>query len=284
MPRPTKEVAEAQASMTPELAAFLKAADSKWAEATKAAKENPGGSNIPDGRYLARLSSAEFRTDRSGKPGILWQYVVAAGKKEGAKVTRWMNLDGERSLEFLATELARFGIDPESIKPTKLVSILARITKPKPYVEIKQVTNKGKDGKEYPNIYLQEVKDEAFDPEEEAADYADSGEEDDADESEEEDEETSEDSEKDEYAVEIQVGMEVEYPWKGETFTGTIKEIDEENEKVKIRTETSPGKFAVRPVSVEDITVLDAEETEGEEEDEEEEEAPKAAPKARGRK
>lgn len=281
----------------PNIQEFLKQAQRNFAAAAQRAKENPGfGQRNPDGRYIARLAGAEIKTSRQGNVGVNWTYVAhSPAKYKGRQVFKWQGLSDEDGLVRVLSEIALFGVDIESISSlTKLPSVLAKLVKSAPWVELKlSTTTSQKDGKEYQNCYLQEVKDEDFDPdseeiEEEGSDESEeSGEESEEETEETETEETEEEEEEEEQepeeegVIEIAPGMRCEYSWQGETAEGVIRELLEETESVKIATEVG-GKVKLRTVKVENIVIIPEESVAGEDE-EEEEEAPAPKP-ASGKK
>ena len=141
--------------------AWLKQMEDKWQESAAVAKTG-GFERHPDGRYTTRLASWELTEDSNGNPQHAAIFTIVAGDLVGESLYSYNGLSHERSLEFLARDLARFGYDPETFSIRQLPKILAELTKKKPYVKV-QAKTKG----EYQNIYIQKVMEDDYDPEDE---------------------------------------------------------------------------------------------------------------------
>lgn len=269
---------------------FLKGLSKNWKEAVKTAKENGPSGPVPEGRYEARILEATLDNGQYGWQ-MIWRMKIINGEYAGKSITRYDGLQGERSLEFVANNLMVFGIDIEDFDIEDLQEMCEQLTKIKPYVQITVAINE-KNNKEYRNIYINkhidddEVDDETSkdaessddDEDEDSAEEAENGEDEDSD----NEEESADEDEDEEESEDVQIGMRVEYQWKGQTCTGEVVDIDEEAEKLVIKDDEENKK---RSVSVEKVVKLDEKEVaddDNEEEEEEEEEEETPAPK-RGR-
>ncbi len=281
---------------------FLKGAKKAWKEHAKAAKESGTFEKLDDGKYITRLTGATIGESKKveGEARLETSYVVIEGEHEGFIVRAWESLSGEKSLEYIAKWLMRYGIDPEEVDFAKFEEVLAELVDSKPKVLLSLKT---KSGSEFQNVYVVKVlddesdedADEDDDDESDDEDEEDSDEEsdsdsdeddsDDDDESDEDDEDSSDDDgdddsddeDSDEEEAEVEVGMSVEYEWKGKTEKGVVEEILEDDEQIKVKTTITKNgkqKDVIRTISIEDAVLTD---------EEEEEEAP-APPPAKDKK
>lgn len=221
----------------------LRMASKTWKKAKEEAKsQSTGGNEVEDGRYLAQVTSAEItESQSSGRLQVSWKYVIVDGEYKDQAI---YNYDGIESLEnqkWFALKMSRkFGYDMDSLED-ELEDILKEITKEKPLAKIRVVT-KG----EFQNVYVDKVL----------------GKKEDENGGEEETEETEE-------TVNLEVGMDVSFKFKGEEMEGEIVRIRESEGKVLVKTEDGKKVW----VAGDDVTVLE-EESEAEEEETEEEEVP----------
>ena len=252
----------------------LKKFNKNFAAQKSRADELGGFSEVPDGKYLCKVSDAQVKESNAGALHFVFQFEILESAEDeslvGVKVSKWAGIEGEDQIAYLIRDLRKFGIEMESIEDLGKIGDL--LTKQQP--ELK-VTLKSKDSGQFSYIdkVIGEVEAGDMGADEDSNDSDDDSAEDDSEE--EESEEEKEATETDDVALEV--GMEVSFTWKGEDMTGKIKEILEDEEKLKI---SSGGK--IYPVKLADVTLPEAEETEeAEEEEEEEEEKPvkKAAPK-----
>ncbi len=127
-----------------------------WKEGAKVAKENGRGgfTRHPDGRYLTRLTSAKIATSQKGDLQMVMVYTIMAGPLIGKFQYHYQSLATERGPEIAAGIVARFGYDPEEVKPEDLLTILPSLAERKPYVSIDLKTREGSD---YQNTYIRRV-------------------------------------------------------------------------------------------------------------------------------
>jgi len=264
------------------VSAWVAQAKAKWAEEAKRAKEAPEYRRHPDGRYRALLTSAKFEfSQNSNRPQLVSGWTVTEGELEGEILRNYDGLDNEQSLYYLARWMARFGRDPEEVDLENLQDVLDEIVGEK-HEGIVRLKTKG----EYQNLFVEKVMDadDDDDADADADDSDESGDEDDsnADASEaedEEEEESEEGDEDDEDEAVVEVGMKVNYPWRGEQCQGEVTDILEDEGKVKVRTLVD-GKGKIRTVSVEELTLAEDGDTE-EEEVEEKKPEPESKPRSR---
>ena len=248
-------------AIDPKIAAKLKSFNKNFAKQKERAQELGGFAEVPDGKYLATLDSAELRFTKNGALNFVFHFKITESAEDeslvGVQVNRWCDIDTkEDGMGYLLKDLARFGIQAETSE--QLAEIADLLTSQKPEVKISLKTNTNGSQFSYIDAVISEI---------DAGDHV-------SEESEEgennEDEEIDEDSGTDEIDAEdvgIEIGTEVSFSWKGSKLTGVIKEIDEENEKLKV---SSGGK--VYPVKLVDVSIPEAEEEVEIEEEEEIEE------------
>jgi hypothetical protein len=262
------------------LSKWLKANKGGFAEAAAAAASAPDYDRLPDGRYMARLSSAEVTESAAGDPMVAWAYVVSAPEEQAGQIIRkYDGLIYEKSFFYLSKELRRYGIDPTGIELPQVPEILADLADAKPMcvLQLKTKPNKNDpEGEPYQNVWLNRVKEDGDEIEEEAE-----AETEEAEEAAEEEEEAPAEVEEETPGMRtLEVGMEVEYPWEGNPETlGTVREIDEENGKAKVASVSAKtGKTVLRWVDFSDMVLHAPAEAPAEEEEEEEAPAPPPAP------
>ncbi len=261
---------------TTNLAAWLKKSKTKWAETAAATKEKGLSTyeRLPDGKYVARVTSVEVGTSDSGRNQIKWGHTIAEGEFRGEKVYAYDGLDHEDSLEWLSKKVLRFNVDPTEIDIENLQVELDALISDKPAFKIRLKTKKDSD---YQDVYLDSIIEDYEDPEGE-----DEGEPEPEPEKKPEpkkpaakpdkpakkkpepepepeleglEEEIVIEDDEDvvvEDELEIAVGMPVKFTWKGETLEGEIKEIDEEAAKCKVKV----GKM-VYPVKFDQLVATD---------------------------
>ncbi len=303
------------------LQARLAELQKKWkgGDAERAAS---AASGVPDGTYIARLSEASLSDGNGGLRSLL-VFTILEGEYAGEFLRKSDGLEqSEDSMVYFGKTLMRLGYEPKEVDLTTLPEIFKDLTAEKPVCEVNARTKTASD---YQNYFVNRVLEdyEGADEDEESGEIEEGSQvsgtfrdveytgvvtgfvgdtkakvkRDDtgatitvllenltlvaADE--EEEAEEAEEAEEDEESedAELEVGMRVEFTWKKQTETGTVTAIvDAERAKVKI---DSSG--AIATVKIENLELLDSEETDEEEaeeveEEEEEEEAP--APKKRG--
>lgn len=201
---------------------------------------------LPDARYTGIISDATMKDSNAGDPMIAVNLKVINDEEyNDENVTSFMNLS-DKGTRFTIATLKRLGFELEGDDPSEILDAVEELAKSK-----MTVTFKVKGG--YANIVSPVDVEEGDAPE--------------AEESEDE-EESEETEEKEETSGEIAEGSKVSWEKDGETRTGTVVEILEEDNIARI--EKEDGK--VTRVSTEKLTLVTDEEESEEEESEEEEE------------
>ncbi len=254
---------------------FLKEMQDKWAEQSSAAKQQGDFENVPDGRYIAILSSAELTESKSSsRPMLAWGWTILEGDLEGEVIRSYRMLDYDNSFFWLAKELSTLGIDPEAVNIAKLEATLDELVESKIVARLKLQTKN-----EFQNVYVdrvlhdyyedddepvapprrtrpEPVEEEAVAPKAKAkpGKAKPAPEPEPVEDEEEDEEEEVEDAEpfvetdaEDEEEVELQVGMKVEFIRQGKELEGTVTKIDEENGSatVKVGNKSYPVAFDV---------------------------------------
>jgi hypothetical protein len=274
--------------MTSSIKKWLIQANKKWQEEASRAKEENGLTQFDDGRYYAQLKSCELTETKSGNPVILWTFKILEGEYAGQVIRRYRTLENdniaiEDGLKWAARDLLVYGYDPEDVHfdytrskedgfIVNVLNDLAGQGDENPVV-ILRLKTKG----DYQNIDVDKV----------LSDYTvDSTDKDDSsgdskmnkantsknsiraketstkktqtvDVQEYEEEEVDELPEEDDInpeEVELAVGMKVAFLWKGETLEGTVREILENENKVKVKVGNK-----IYPVSGDVIELVEAE-------------------------
>lgn len=130
----------------------LGALKGKWKDAR--ARANDGGSfeNHPDGKYIGRLSTAELGHSEAGRFQVKFEYAITEGELAGQSAYKYMGLDKDESLGWMAKELVRLGVDATELEIEELPKALEGLVKSKPLVRFKLKT-KG----EYQNLYIEKL-------------------------------------------------------------------------------------------------------------------------------
>ena len=235
----------------------------------RAAEEGFGGSELPDGKYKARLSECSVGVAQtSGRKQVIFKFAVVAGEYKGETVGKYQAYETEDDLVWLNRDLKRFGVEgPESEEELKEIVELLDESKPELVISLKT-----KDSGQF--CYIDKVTSEinageykAEDSEEETEEEAESEEESEEEESpkkklkgKHEDEEEEAEEEEPSNEVEIDVGMEVKFTTEsGKKLSGKIiKVIGDDSVKVK----TPKGNIHV--VDLDSIKLPEAEEEEEE--------------------
>lgn len=285
-----------------DLKKILKKASGNWAAAKKRVGEDTsvGFVEIPDGRYTARLMSAKIGESANGRAQVLFGWVIEDGEFEKKSKTDFQGIESEENLFYLGKTLERLGYEaPDDIM--ELPGILKDIERTKPLGVIRLRTKPGSD---FQNVYIQKVYhtdegEEAEDVEEtddlhhtpvhvekekkpkvapvkdDEDEDEDDVETDDVDDDTEEDEEEEASVEDDDEGVEIAEGMRVMVETAKGREAGTIIELLEKEEKVRVKLDSDKTvKVGLDRIEVEP-------ETEDDEDDDEEEETPVAKPPAK---
>jgi hypothetical protein len=259
---------------------FLAANKDKWTETAEKLRDNPTAfDNLPDGVYIALLSSAQLTESKAGNLMIIFAYTILEGDYEGETVREFQMLSFEDSVKRLARRMVDLGYDPTALDITNegvLEAWLEEVAESEFNCKIR--LKMARDGQRQ-NVYLEKLLDEGDSapaaparaaappveppkraPKPEAAPPAPSAEKPPkppkpapappaAPEP-----EPPADGDVDEGDVDLTVGMKVSFEQDGATKTGVVKSIDEEGGtaavKVGLRSYT---------VSFDDMTVVDSE-------------------------
>lgn len=216
---------------------FLKSKASAWEKA----RENRPGSydNPPDGKYTTRLTGATINESKnSGRVQIVFTYLVVDGDEAGRDLKSFHGIEDEQQMEWAASHCYRLGLDISDVPLVKLPENLAELEAFAPYVKLTLKT-KG----EYQNIYVDKSWDAEGEPipvfgepepEKKAPKATKEAKAETVEETEEAAEEVEEVESEDDTSA-IAVGMLVDFEYKGEILSGNITEIDEEEQKCKIK-------------------------------------------------
>lgn len=260
----------------------LKTFNKNFSKQKERANELGGYSEVPDGKYLCKVSNAEVKESNAGALHFVFQFEILESAEDesivGTKVSKWSGIESEDGMAYLIRDLRRFGLEAESAEDLGKIADL--LNKEKPEVKI---TLKSKDSGQF--CYIDKVISEI-----DAGELAANEDSEDDSEEEESEEEESEEAEGDD--VDIEVGTTVTFTSKkGDEVTGEVVAIDDKAGTVDIKAGTKSFKgIAVDRLSIpemEEETEETEEEVEEEEETEEEEEmevkvkpvATKVAPK-----
>ena len=281
------------------LKAKLAKAKGDWNKAkTRATQEGPGGiEDIDDGRYIARLTSAEVGESKSsGRLQVGWTYQIAEGDYKGRRKMSFDGMETEQNLVYLAKNINRYGYEcPDDLE--QIEALLQEIVKEKPLVRIRLKTRG-----EFQNVYIDQVfdkddedevlQDAASDVDEETEEVTEEVEEADEveetdgeeDETETEDEDGSEESDEEESdgddetadddEVVIEAGMRVLVNGK----PGEIVEVLEDEGKVRVKMDGT-GKVVRTGADALELIEDTGDAGDEVEEDEEEEEVPETPKK-----
>lgn len=216
-----------------------------WEGAKKAADQQ--GGSLPDGRYRAKFNSAELsESQSSGREQInCFLEVTEEGDYQGQTFGIFPGLDEEKSLPWTIAALRRLGYKIE--EPEDIVDVVKSLNDDLPEVMVRV-----KNGFTNLDGLFQAKGEDQIGDEDEAP----------IEEEEEVVEEEQVEEESSEEEAHVEVGSTVEFDWKGETLTGTIKEILEEEGKLKV---SANGK--VYPVKAENATLVTPEEAPEDEEE-----------------
>lgn len=254
--------------------AKLKNFSKNFAKEKKRADELGGFTEIPDGKYLAKVTSCELKNSNAGEMHLVFIFEITESAEDdslvGAKASKWCNVEKEDGPAYLIRDLRRFGIELEDLEQLPEIAKLIDDQKP----EVKITLKTGNSGQ---FSYIDQVISEL-----DAGNNAVSKEQDEEEEDieEDEDEESSEDSEDVEEAaeeeseenVQIEVGTVVSFTSKkGEEIVGEVIALNEKAGTVDIKS----GTRSFKGITTDRLSLPEnASEVEVEEEEEEEEEKP----------
>jgi hypothetical protein len=110
------------------------------------------GSELEDGRYIARITDCEIQESMSsGRLQVMWEHTVVEGPDTNATIRSYDGIETEDGLFYLQRRIARLGKQvPEN--PSDLENVITQLAKEKPIVRIR-VKTKG----DYQNVYLDKL-------------------------------------------------------------------------------------------------------------------------------
>ena len=161
--------------------AKLKNFNKNFAKQKKRADELGGFTEIPDGKYRAKVASCDLRNSNAGEAHLVFIFEITDSAEDdsliGSKASKWCNIEKEDGIPYLIKDLRKFGVELEDLE--QLPEIAELINNQKPELKISLKT--GSSGQ---FSYIDQVTSEI-----DAGDHATTGEEDDSDEESEEDSE-----------------------------------------------------------------------------------------------
>jgi len=258
------------ASMKAKLAKFNK----NFSKEKKRADELGGFAEIPDGKYLAKVTSCEIKNSNAGEMHLVFIFEITESAEDeslvGAKASKWCNVEREDGPAYLIRDLRKFGIDLDDLE--QLPEVAKLIDDQKPEVKISLKT--GNSGQfTYLDTVISEIDagDKAMSDDNESDDDEDEDSEEEDEESEEEGEDEEEQEEDD---LELKVGVSVQFTSKkGEKVLGEITVVDEKKGTVDVKS----GKTSFKGIAVDRLSIPEAEDQSDESEEEEEEDESKSS-------
>lgn len=122
------------------------------------AKVGAGYKNLPDGIYITKLASVKVGPNKNTDPMVTWSYHIESGEFEGEAQLDFDVLSREGGIQRLGDKMALYGVDIRALSgPAELPEALNSILDDEPIVRLRLKTNRGKDGKDYQNIYINKV-------------------------------------------------------------------------------------------------------------------------------
>jgi hypothetical protein len=114
----------------------LEGMQSAWENSEQDYKETFGGDQVPDGNYVAELSSLKMKKNDEGAIRVRRSFVILEGSQKGVVINDNMNLATDRGPTFLRRFIEQMGeTSPTSL--TELPEILANIVAARPTCEIR---------------------------------------------------------------------------------------------------------------------------------------------------
>lgn len=225
--------------MSVDVQKWLKQQEKEWKDIAVEAKQSTGFDRVPDGRYVSRLSGADLCLSKSSdKLQIKWSWVILEGEYQGEQILDFDGLEREDALLWLGRKLYRLGIDPETVKLSKLEKTLSDLVESAPVAVLSCKTRN-----DFQRVSIDKLID----------DYE--GEE-------------PEDDENDGETEDPEVGDTVIITVKDKELTGEITEVDADEETAKVKAGRK-----THTVGWDDLEYPETEEEEKEEKEEEEEES-----------
>jgi hypothetical protein len=98
-----------------------------WDETEPA--ERKSFSDIPDGKYEAKVNTVRLDKSKSGKPMISWDLIISKGDQEGRHVFNNQLIETPQQISFVKAQLRDLGLDVSSLQTlqTGLASLLDAI-------------------------------------------------------------------------------------------------------------------------------------------------------------
>jgi hypothetical protein len=97
-------------------------------DAAREAVKELGGSDIPDGRYEARITGCELQESRGSKRlQIMYEYTITEGEFEGTRVRAYDGLENEQNLTWVLRAFATLGYDIEQFDLDDLETVIESI-------------------------------------------------------------------------------------------------------------------------------------------------------------
>jgi hypothetical protein len=231
----------------------LKNAKKNWKKGRQrhASGDTNFGNDVPDGRYLAKLTAAEVgESQSSGRLQIMWTWKILEGDYKGETCFDFDGLETEDNLMWLAKKLETLGYEsPEDLE--EIEELLEQLLADAPTFRIRLRT-KG----EFQNVLLDKPIESGEDEDDEDEDDADESESDDDEEDEDEDEESDDDEDEDEEDADeeeededdeeveeddepdVEKGDMVQFKHKKKTRQGKVIKLSGDQAKVKLQSGT----------------------------------------------
>jgi ribosomal protein L12E/L44/L45/RPP1/RPP2 len=97
--------------------------------------------DLPDGRYVSKITKAYLHESESGKMFAVFSFTVIEGEEKGEVITDWNNLDHDVGLRIFCEKVKRLGSDlPDD--PTEIENVLKEIAGDRPTVRLRLKTRK----------------------------------------------------------------------------------------------------------------------------------------------
>ena len=139
----------------PKKGAFSKAVG-KFAKSWETAKKAKPGTfedtDVPEGDYFVRVSSARAGVSKQGKgdPYVSVNFKIVRGPHTGGNLSRYAGIQTDKDLEFLSKDFQRMGYEVEDLALNEVEDLVADLAKSKPYLKVQvkkeeYVNRKGED-------------------------------------------------------------------------------------------------------------------------------------------
>jgi hypothetical protein len=116
--------------------------------------------DLPDGRYVCKITKAYLHESESGKMFAVFSFNVIEGEEKGEVITDWNNLDHDVGLRIFCEKVKRLGSElPDD--PTAIEDMLKEIAGDRPTVRLRLKTRKTDKGEfQGKNIEVEEEEEE----------------------------------------------------------------------------------------------------------------------------